>query len=305
MDTVRIPIAGGLHVAVHHQAPGPDVRRGRGRAVLYIHGATFPSSLAMFWRFGDVSWADALTRAGFHVFGLDFLGFGASDRYAEPFAAGPDHIPGRALEVQEQIAAAVHHVRERVGVERIDLIAHSWGTMPAALFASAHPKLVERLVLFAPITARGGEETAASIGPWNIVTAGDQWTRFSGYVPAGEPLLMSREWFDPWVAAYLASDPLSATRSPPGVKVPAGPVRDIHAAAGGKLPYAPQEVTVPTLVVRGEWDSWPTDADAQWLMNGLTNAPVKRDVKLPRGTHVMHLESNRLALFAAVEKFIE
>jgi pimeloyl-ACP methyl ester carboxylesterase len=124
-------------------------------------------------------------------------------------------------------------------------------------------------------------------------------------VPAGEPLLLSREWFDPWVAAYLASDAGSAGRSPSCVRVPAGPVRDILAAAGGKLPYGPQEVTVPTLIVRGEWDSWPTDADAQWLMDALTNAPVKRDVKLPRGTHVMHLESNRLALFAEVEKFLD
>jgi hypothetical protein len=46
------------------------------RAVLYVHGATFPSALSIAHRFDGRSWRDALNDAGFDVWGLDFYGFG-------------------------------------------------------------------------------------------------------------------------------------------------------------------------------------------------------------------------------------
>ena len=42
--------------------------------------------------------------------------------------------------------------------------------------------------------------------------------------------------------------------------------------------FEPAEIKVPTLIVRGEWDSYSTDADAKWLFDSLKQAPVKRDV---------------------------
>lgn len=62
------------------------------RATLYVHGATFPSALSIAHRFEGKSWRDALNEAGFDVWGLDFYGFGHSDRYPEmdrPAAENP------------------------------------------------------------------------------------------------------------------------------------------------------------------------------------------------------------------------
>jgi pimeloyl-ACP methyl ester carboxylesterase len=61
---------------------GPSSGSAR-RAVLYIHGATFPSGLSIAHRFDGRSWRDVLRDAGFSVWGLDFYGFGHSDRYPE------------------------------------------------------------------------------------------------------------------------------------------------------------------------------------------------------------------------------
>lgn len=36
----------------------------------------------------------------------------------------------------------------------------------------------------------------------------------------------------------------------------------------------------------------------------LRRSPIKRDVKISRGTHVMHLETSRLALFEEVRTFL-
>ena len=268
--------------------------------MLYVHGATFPATLSIFWRFDGVSWADTLAARGFHVFGFDQLGFGASDRYPETVAG----CPGRAADVARQIAACVARIRERLGVDRVHLVAHSWGTTAAALYATQQPETVDRLALFAPITARDGEMPQAQPPASHGVTLDAQWSRFSGYVPSGAAAVLPRRWFDDWGAAYLATDPLSATRTPPAVQVPYGPVADSADAQGGQLPYDPARIVSPTLIVRGEWDSWPTAADAQWLFGALTGAPLKRDVKISRATHVMHLETSRFALYREVETFL-
>jgi len=53
------------------------------KIVLYVHGGSFPSALSIAHRFDGRSWRDELADAGFHVWGLDFQGFGGSDPYPE------------------------------------------------------------------------------------------------------------------------------------------------------------------------------------------------------------------------------
>src|SRR5215813_14118381 len=69
--------------------PKPPTRR----TVLYVHGATFPSALSIAHRFDGKSWRDALNESGFDVWGLDFYGFGHSDRYPEMDEPAAEHPP--------------------------------------------------------------------------------------------------------------------------------------------------------------------------------------------------------------------
>ena len=46
----------------------------------------------------------------------------------------------------------------------------------------------------------------------------------------------------------------------------------------------------PVAIIRGEWDSMCRDDDAQWLFAAFARAPIRRDVKIGRATHLMHLE---------------
>jgi hypothetical protein len=50
-------------------------------------------------------------------------------------------------------------------------------------------------------------------------------------------------------------------------------------------------------LIRGEWDGLIPDRDARWLFDSFTAAPIKRDIKISRGTHLMHLETMRYALY--------
>jgi hypothetical protein len=44
------------------------------------------------------------------------------------------------------------------------------------------------------------------------------------------------------------------------------------------------------------------DADAAWLRAAMADS---RDIKIPRATHLMHLEENRYALYREAEAFLK
>jgi pimeloyl-ACP methyl ester carboxylesterase len=281
------------------QRPSLSVRRqpAAGAPVLYVHGATFPSALSVGFDFGDGSWLDDWTRRGFDAWAFDFAGFGESGRYAAMGEAADRHPPlGRALEAARPVADVVALIRRETG-RRVSLVAHSWGGAPAALATIAMPAAIERLVLFAPIARRSGG-TPAALPAWADVTNEAQYARFVEDVPPGHPPVL--EGFDRWAPAYLASDPDSAKRTPPAVRIPNGPRADNIDTWAGQSPWDPARITRPLAIVRGAWDSLCRDSDAATILDAATAAPARHDVRLDAGTHLMHLETGRHRLYDAV-----
>jgi pimeloyl-ACP methyl ester carboxylesterase len=289
--------AGQPALSVRH-VPGP------GASVVYVHGSTFPSALSIDYRIDGKSWADDLRARGFDVWSFDFPGYGASDRQPEMSKPTSTSIPGRAAEAADQIERVVRYIRSQMQGRKVSIIAHSWGTIPAALFAGRYPDWVARLVLFAPVAQREAQRQGPN-SPVLLVSAADQWNAFQAGLPNGTPSLISQSHFDQWAATYLSTDAAASTRSPPSVAVPSGPDADVAAAWTGHLPYDPALIRAPTLIVRGEWDPIARDADAAWLVAAMTHVPGgATDLKLPRGAHRMLLEDNRQALFDAVGRFL-
>ncbi|HEX5327979.1 MAG TPA: alpha/beta fold hydrolase [Acetobacteraceae bacterium] len=301
-----------LHVRIASHHPGlslflrhlPAVDTARG-IVLYVHGATFPSAASIAQRFDGRSWRDELCDAGFHVWGLDFHGFGRlSDPYREMAEPAERHAPlCRAEDASRQLERAVRFICAHHGVARISLIAHSWGTIVAGRFAGQCPELVDRLVLFGPIAQRRGGQPVR-LPAWRLVSLDDQHARFVADVPKGEAAVLIPRHFAAWAGSWLDGDADGRDRTPPAVKTPNGPSLDIAEAWAGELAYDPGLIRAPVAIMRGEWDSLCTDADAAWLIQALRAAPVRRDVKLGRGTHLLHLETGRHALYRETEAFL-
>ncbi|MGB9644330.1 MAG: alpha/beta hydrolase [Stellaceae bacterium] len=277
----------------------------RARAVLYVHGGTFPSALSIAHRFDGRSWRDALCAAGFHVWGLDFHGFGASDPYPEMTEPANAHPPlGRAADCSQQLEAAVRFICERQQVPDVSLIAHSWGTIVAGAFAGRCPELIDRLVFFGPIARRAPQGERQRLPGWRLISLKDQWARFVADVPPGEKPVLSQRHFDEWGERYLDADRESRTRSPAAVKVPSGAFQDIYDAWAGELAYDPARVRAAVAIIRGEWDGMCPDADARWLFDALSASPLRRDIKIGRATHLMHLEEDRFSLYREAETFL-
>ncbi|MBU6297819.1 MAG: alpha/beta hydrolase [Alphaproteobacteria bacterium] len=299
MEIFRLPSENGIPpLSVHRQ-------KRDGAPVLYVHGASFPAALSVGYRFQGRSWMDDLNARGFDAWGLDFAGYGASARYAEMDGPQAGNAVGRAPVAAKQIARVAAFIAQATGRPRLSIIAHSWGTIPAALFAIAHPERIERLCLFGPVVERDAPDDGAGTPDpcWHLVTIAQQHARFVADVPQGHAPVLIEPELEQWGPTYLATDPQAFDREPPSVKIPFGPMSDAKEAWTGKLAYRPQNIPCPTLLVRGEWDSVTNDDDAQWLLSRITH-PVRADAKIPKGTHLMHLEWSRDGLFAAVGDFL-
>jgi branched-chain amino acid transport system substrate-binding protein len=308
-ETFLVPFGtSGRRLFLRHLPPSQHATESK-KVVLFVHGATFPSGLAAAFPFGGHSWMESLSGAGFDSWALDFMGYGGSDRYPQMSDSVTRGAPLlRAEEASEQIEVATRFILDKERAEKISLIAHSWGTLPSGLFATRESDLLDRLVLFGPVALRheqsDKDSTIQAAPAWNV-TVEAQRKRFYGYVPSGEKPVMATSDMALWGPAYLASDPDSAKRNPPSVRVPYGPIADLDLAWSGKFPYDPAEIRIPVLIIRGEWDDVTRNEDAHWLYDKLRNAPIKRDVVISRGTHVMHLEGSRYQLYREVQTFLE
>ncbi len=272
--------------------------------VIYVHGATFGADLSIFHRFDGRSWADEINEIGLSAWGFDFAGYGASDRYAQRDDGPP---AGRLQDAAAQLRRVVAAVRARNGDRPVTLIGHSWGGSVAAHYAGICPQDVQALVLFAPIVRRApvaGPASASSPPSYYPVTLLGQYRRFIEDVPRGQPQVLDEAHFLAWGAAYLASDATSAQRVPPSVITPSGPLADIGALWSGQALYDPSRIVAPTLLARGAWDALCTDADADHLL-GAVASRNRVDARIERGTHLLHLESQRTVLHARVNLFLQ
>ncbi len=254
------------------------------------------------------SWRDALCEAGFDVWAFDFYGFGRSDRYAEMDApadrTGPLCLAADGVQQLDKVVSFILAHERRAS---LSFISHSWGSMPVGLFAAKQAAPIDRWVMFAPLARRAPirYETLPTGPAWRLISAEAQWDRFVEDVPPDQRPVLSREMFDDWARAYLATDPDASTHQPPAVRVPSGPFVEILRAWHGSLAYDPSQVRAPIAIVRGAWDGLVTDADARWLFDAFTHCTNKRDIKIGRGTHLMLFEQMRHALWKASIEFLK
>lgn len=308
-EVVRLPSGlgnpgvGDLEMAMRHLAPKRGVP---GAApVLILHGATFPSANAAAWRGEGRSWMETLAEGGRDVWALDFVGYGASDRYPEMSREGATGKPLGGMEAMlVQVERAVAAIAKRSRAERVVLVAHSAGTFVAGRFAELHPPQVAGVVLFgAPFPDSGADpEAQPPAAPYFDMTPEEQWESFEPAVrDAGH---WTREAARSWGEAWLASEPAAKWRTPPAVRVPYGLIAELQKMRRtGRPPYDPPRIASPALVVVGEWDAATPVAQSLELFRRLPGTE-KRLAVIGQGGHRMHLERTRGALFAEVAAFI-
>jgi len=281
------------------------------RTLLFVHGSTYPSHTTFDLKLGGTSWMDYIAERGFDVYLLDLRGYGKSTRPKE-MDDKPDANPAivRGVTAIEDISAVVDFVLKRRKIAKLNLLGWSWGTTLMATYTTQNPSKVQRLVLYAPQWVRTSPSPVQAgpgpIGAYRTVRKDQARGRWLNGVPEEKKeTLIPAGWFETWVNTTWATDPVGASMDPPVLRAPNGTVQDTAEYwSAGKPYYDPAKIAVPTLITVAEWDRDNPPALSQALFPLLVNAPDRRLVLLPEGTHSIMMEKNRLSLFKSVQAFL-
>ncbi|HZX66902.1 MAG TPA: alpha/beta fold hydrolase, partial [Myxococcales bacterium] len=100
--------------------------------VLFVHGATFPSTPDFDLEFKDYSWADYMVNHGYVVYMFDKRNYGGSTREKAMDEPAANNRPvSRSYQAIRDIGAVVDHIEKKHNVKKVTLIGWSWGAMTA------------------------------------------------------------------------------------------------------------------------------------------------------------------------------
>jgi pimeloyl-ACP methyl ester carboxylesterase len=313
----------GVRLFVRQKMAEGNTRFTDDNIVVFIHGATGPSTCDFDLGFKDYSWADWMIDKGYVVYMFDKRNYGFSSREKamdEP-AANAKPLSRSYLAVRD-IGSVVDHIRSKHRVGKVTLIGWSWGAMTAGYYTSLNSEKIKKLVMYAPAYAlpvhtnlgpgsglqnkRKPYEFNYALGAYRTASTAQNTARWDGEIPVQD----KSQYRDPELPAAfwnecLATDPSSATRNPPALRAPNGVLEDTFMQATGRRMWNASSIYVPTFVIAGEYDTWSYPEDRELLLRDLTNAPAKRNALIKDATHFVLFEKQRQAFFGEILKFLK
>jgi pimeloyl-ACP methyl ester carboxylesterase len=299
----------GIQIFVREVKDGETQHMQKG-PVLLLHGARVPGVASFDLDVPNGSLAADLASNGHVVYVMDARGYGKSSKPPE-MAQPPTENPPltRSSEVVRDIAAVVEWIRQRLGVGRVALLGWATGGHWNGYYTALYSDRVSHLILYNtlyggtldhPTLGHGstnedpkhsGRFNEAAFGAYRFNTADALLPSWDHSIPLEE----KTQWRDPavaqaYVAAALASDPTSDTRTPPSFRAPSGAMEDSFYLAIGRQLWDASLIGVPTLILRSERDFWSRPQDAELLTEHLVHAPRVHKMTLPDATHYVHLD---------------
>jgi len=290
--------------------------------VLFLHGATSPSTCDFDLSYKDYSWADALAKQRYVVYMGDYRNYGYSTREAAMDEPAAKNLPlSRSYLVLRDIEAMIEHIKRAHNIGKVTLIGWSWGATMAGYYTSLHSENVQKLVMYAPLYSfndhtnlgpgsalqnkRKPHEFNFGLGAYRVASEAANTARWNGEIPVDnkdeyrDAALPAEFWKE-----CLATDPTSSTRTPSSLRAPNGVLEDSFYQATGRPLWNAANIYVPTLLIAGQYDTWSYPEDREGLMRDLVHAPYKKSVLIPDATHFVLFEKNRGAFFKAIQDFL-
>lgn len=267
-------------------AAPPEARLG---TVLFVHGSSMGSQPTFDLHVPgrpDSSAMDHFARLGYDTWCVDHEGYGRSDKSRDinaDIATGADDL-----------AAATDYMRRTRGVEAVLLYGISSGALRAALFAQRHPERVRRLALDAFVwTGRGSPTLAERRKRLPEFQARNRRPIDRAFVRSiftrDHPGTADDATVEAFADAILALDD----------SVPTGTYVDMCA----KLPVVdPERITVPTLIMRGQYDGIAGFEDLLEFFTRLPN-PDKHFAVMPGVAHASFQQKNYRLVYHILHAF--
>lgn len=308
----RVSSDPGIDIYVRNKHPAGMTDFDAATTVLFVHGATYPAESAFDLPLDGASWMDLIAREGYDVYLLDIRGYGLSTRPPQMDAPASDNPPfATAAQALVDIDAVVDFIRDRRGIDRLVLLGWSWGTATTQQYTCAFGDKLEKLVLYAPIWTRRTPFPISTgdgpLGAWRAVNSDQALARWRHGVPPDKVHdLIPPGWFEAFMQAAQASDPIGAAQTPAVLRAPNGVIADaMRQAATGQMDWDPADIRVPVLLIVAEWDRDTPVEMARELFALMVNAPRKRYIELGEGTHMVIMEKHRMQLIDEVQLFLD
>ncbi len=202
-------------------------------------------------------------------------------------------------------------IRQHLGLEQLTLLGHSWGAVPAALYAMQYPQRVRRMILVGTVPAKRSELVQAF---GTMARARDDATRQRmeelSLIRAANPsdLNACREYYQIWFKPFFTRSTAAASMkgnvcagTPESLKNKRNVDRYTFASLGEwDWTTSLNTATVPTLIVQGEFDPLPIESARKWA----AAMPNARVLEMKGIGHFPYVEAPD-AFFAAVHRFLE
>jgi pimeloyl-ACP methyl ester carboxylesterase len=257
--------------------------------VLFVHGSSMASQptfdLSVPGR-PDSSVMDWFARRGFACWSVDMEGYGRSDKTRD--------IPCDIANGADDLAAATDYMRSTRGIEQVMAYGISSGALRAALFAQRNPDRVSRLALDAFVWTGQGAPTleqrrkklpefiARNRRPIDREFVRSIFAR--DHPGCAEPRVV-----EAFADAILALDD----------SMPNGTYVDMCS----KLPVVdPERITMPTLVLRGQYDGIAAFDDLIEFFRRLPN-PDKQFSVMAGISHASFQQKNYLTVYHLLHAF--
>ncbi len=262
---------------------------GSAGTILFVHGSSMaaqptfdlhvegrPDSSAMDW----------FARRGFDCWSVDMEGYGRSTKDRDnnaPIAQGADDC-----------FAAATYIQKLRGKRPFLVYGISSGALRAAMFAERHPEMVARLALDAMVWTGQGSPTLAER------TKKLPEFKAKNRRPIGKAFIHSI--FDrdhPGTAEEKVIDAFADAVTALDDSVPTGTYVDMCS----KLPVVdPAKITVPTLIMRGQWDGIASFEDLVAFFAKLPN-PDKHFAVMPGISHASFQQKNYALVYHILWSF--
>jgi pimeloyl-ACP methyl ester carboxylesterase len=291
--------------------------------VVFVHGATYPSTPDFDLSYKDYSWADWMADHGYVVYLFDKRNYGFSSREKAMEEPAANNRPvTRSYQAIRDINSVVEYIQKKHKVRKVTLIGWSWGATTAGMYTSLNTEKVKDLVLYAPAYAlsvhtnlgagtplqnrRKPYEFNYALGAYRFNAKAQNDARWDGEIPVEDKSQYREEGVrDAFANEALATDPTSNSRSPAALRAPNGVLEDSFMQATGRRIWNASSIYVPTLVIGGDNDTWSYQEDRALLMRDLTNAPVKKNVLIKDATHFVLFEKHRFDFFNEILSFLK
>lgn len=252
------------------------------QTILLVHGL---ASNAGFWRYS----IPLLAEAGYRVIAVDLPGFGKSDKGAYPYD-------------MTFYANALSRFIRALNLEPVIYAGHSMGGQIGITLALEEPELIHRLVLAAPA---GIEPFGPGESAWlaNVLTV-DGITNAPEEAIRANLALNFHRWDPAW--EWMVEERARMAKTPEMTKFSYAVLRSVHGMLDQPTTARLPEVTVPTLIVYGQYDrlipnqylhpGFPRDV----FQKGHDLIPQSQLVEIPNAGHMIQIERPRAFTDAVV-----